>query len=76
MMVWKMIFLFQGCILRFHVNPPGCTQSFFFKEAIFSEPAKKVSEVSPKTQPVWRQIQQGIYTVLQSAVHQVHPVVE
>ena len=25
MMVWKMIFLFQGCILRFHVNLPGCT---------------------------------------------------
>ena len=25
MMVWQMIFLFQGCILRFHVNLPGCT---------------------------------------------------
>ena len=25
MMVWKMIFLFQGCILRFHVNLRGCT---------------------------------------------------
>ena len=24
-MVWKMIFLFQGCILRFHVNLPWCT---------------------------------------------------
>ena len=24
MMGWKMIFLFQGCILRFHVNLPGC----------------------------------------------------
>ena len=24
MMVWKMIFLFQGCMLRFHVNLPGC----------------------------------------------------
>ena len=24
MMVWKMIFLFQGCILRFLVNLPGC----------------------------------------------------
>ena len=23
MMVWKMFFLFQGCILRFHVNLPG-----------------------------------------------------
>ena len=22
---WKMIFLFQGCLLRFHVNLPGCT---------------------------------------------------
>ena len=25
MMVWKMIILFQGCILRFNVNLPGCT---------------------------------------------------
>ena len=25
MMVWKMIFLFQGRILRFHVSLPGCT---------------------------------------------------
>ena len=25
MMVWKMIFLFQGCLVRFHVNLPGCT---------------------------------------------------
>ena len=49
---------------------------FCLKEAIFSEPAKKASEVSPGSQAVWRQIQQGIYTVLQSAVHQVHPVVE
>ena len=24
MMVWKMIFVFQGCILRFHVNLPRC----------------------------------------------------
>ena len=24
MMLWKMIFLFQGPILRFHVNLPGC----------------------------------------------------
>ena len=24
MMVWKMIFLFQGCLVRFHVNLPGC----------------------------------------------------
>ena len=23
MMVWKMIFFFQGCILSFHVNFPG-----------------------------------------------------
>ena len=28
MMVWKMIFLFQGCILRFHVNLPGCMSKF------------------------------------------------
>ena len=25
MMVWKMIFLYQGCLVRFHVNLPGCT---------------------------------------------------
>ena len=25
MMVWKMMFLFQGCILRYHVNLPGWT---------------------------------------------------
>ena len=24
MMVWQMFFLLQGCILRFHVNLPGC----------------------------------------------------
>ena len=30
MMVWKMIFLFQGCILRFHVNLPGCILNIFF----------------------------------------------
>ena len=28
MMVWKMSFLFQGCILRFHVNLPECSCSF------------------------------------------------
>ena len=30
MMVWKMIFLFQGCILRFHVNLPGCNVQLNF----------------------------------------------
>ena len=29
MMVWKMTFLFQGCILRFHVNLPGCTCNLY-----------------------------------------------
>ena len=29
MMVWKMIFLFQGCILRFHVNLSGCIYQVF-----------------------------------------------
>ena len=28
MMVSKMIFLFQGCILRFHVNLPGCSMNW------------------------------------------------
>ena len=30
MMAWKMIFLFQGCILSLHVNLPGCTSLTFF----------------------------------------------
>ena len=29
MMVWKMIFLFQDGILRFHVNLQGCNRSYF-----------------------------------------------
>ena len=33
MMVWKMFLLFQGCILRFHVNLRGCT--FFLRIAAF-----------------------------------------
>ena len=28
MMVWKMFLLFQGCILRFHVNLARCTSCF------------------------------------------------
>ena len=28
-MVWKMIFLFQDGILRFHVNLQGCNRSYF-----------------------------------------------
>ena len=28
MMVWKMIFPFQGCILRFHVNLLGCISQY------------------------------------------------
>jgi len=30
-MVWKMIFLFQGCILRLHINLPGCKNLFLQK---------------------------------------------
>ena len=30
--IWKMFFLFQWCILRFHVNLPGCNN----KNAVFS----------------------------------------
>jgi len=29
MMVWKMIFLYNWVIGRFHVNLPGCTQQIF-----------------------------------------------
>ena len=29
MMVWKMIFLFQGFIFRFHVNLPGCIHHYY-----------------------------------------------
>ena len=31
MMVWKMVFLFEGCILRFHVNLPGCIADDFLE---------------------------------------------
>ena len=31
MMVWKMIFLFQRCILRFHVDLPGCNTAWFIE---------------------------------------------
>ena len=34
MEVWKIIFLFQGCILRFHVNLPGCTARFVSNQVI------------------------------------------
>ena len=39
MMVWKMFFLFQGCILRFHVNLPGCISegTLYSKEGHFSD---------------------------------------
>ena len=30
-MVWKMIFLFQWCILRFHVNLPRCNTAWFIE---------------------------------------------
>ena len=33
MMVWKMIFLCQGCILRFHLNLPGYNP--FFLKGLF-----------------------------------------
>ena len=32
MMVWKMMFLFQGCILKFHVKLQGCR--LFYKQII------------------------------------------
>ena len=35
MTVWKMIFLFQGCILRFYVNLPGC---IFICLYLYTEP--------------------------------------
>ena len=34
MMVWKMTFLFQGCILRFHVNLQGCMCPLQFFETL------------------------------------------
>ena len=37
MMLWKMIFLLQGCILRFHVNLPGCK---------WDDPSSKVGDVT------------------------------
>ena len=49
MMVWKMICLFQGCILRFHVNLPGCIplctgfHTMFLVLRRISEPSTSVS---------------------------------
>ena len=43
MMVWKMIFLFQGCILRFHVNLPGCVPGTCLSSILGLQP--------PKTRP-------------------------
>ena len=53
MMVWKMIFLFQVCILRFHVNLPGCIPfcfvSHFPKSTIIASPNKNSS---PNVRPL------------------------
>ena len=45
MMVWKMMFLFQGCILRFHVNLPGCITYICTSNSIFF--LWKISASSP-----------------------------
>ena len=44
MMVWKTMFLFQGCILTFHVNLPGC--NFRFRGLFFSH---DLATRTPKT---------------------------
>ena len=41
MMVWKMFLLFQGCILRFHVNLSGCI--FFMGLRDFNKTARKLN---------------------------------
>ena len=38
MMFWKIIFLFQGCILRFHINLLGCTLlNLFVRKRFFMQ---------------------------------------
>ena len=44
MMVWKLIFLFQGCILRFHVNLPGCNP---YKSRVIAPPPKFYEQKPP-----------------------------
>ena len=46
MMVWKMFLLFQGCILRFHVNLQGCTSFNWIHQ--------------PTTSYTWRNLSVGI----------------
>ena len=41
MMVWKMFLLFQGCILRFHVNLPGCTSVRLSSNGWYAHQPKK-----------------------------------
>ena len=51
MMVWKMILLFQGCILRFHVNLPGCTNKYIrvvhVEKLILSSGISQTTRTSP-----------------------------
>ena len=54
MMVCKMILLFQGCILRFHVNLPGCTNKYI--RVVHVELSWGISETtrtSPPKKIVW-----------------------
>ena len=46
MVVWKMIFLFQGCTFRFHVNLPGCMVLNHSVEAIWQIPNNSVSRLT------------------------------
>ena len=49
MMVWKMILLFQGCILSFHVNLPGCKQIFGSNTSFsFLCPSDPISNIGPQ----------------------------
>ena len=49
MMVWTMIFLFQECILRFHVNLPGCNHICLFCRWNLSPTRPTHRNLSPKT---------------------------
>ena len=54
MVVWKMIFLFQGCILRFHVNLPGCIYiSSYLRSLTLASDKLISSSTSEKKIPVY-----------------------
>ena len=56
MMVWKMIFLFQGCILMFHVYRPGCKLQHV-DQSVARNPWANFQNDWPIDRPIVRQVQ-------------------